>query len=190
MRSLRVGMDLDGVIYRWGDTVRYLLKTFWGLENIPLEGRIENKIPAEANTWIWKEGIENHGLFRYGSIYKGSREFLDRISHFCDIVVITRRPPNAIQDTLDWLAYQKFPASEIHILGWKDKKSAIKCDAYVDDETSNAQDYLANTDGIVIMPDKEWNQERIWSLRFHRTHSWEEIERVLRVEHEQINREK
>lgn len=195
LRRLRLGQDLDGVIYRWSDTARYLLDQHFG-EN-PGESQnynwIQDHVSKEAWDWLWKDGVTKHGLFRYGSLYKGSREFLDRIKDFCDIVVITARPASAVLDTMDWLAYQKLPISEVHIVGPRDSKATIKpeCDVYIDDAAHNATDLLENTaNSIIVMPDRPWNQEHIFSFRFHRTHNWEEIERVLRIEHEQINREK
>jgi hypothetical protein len=190
VRKIRLGLDIDGVIYKWPETARYLLLTHWGLENVSFEGRIENHIPAEINAWLWSEGVKDHGLFRYGSIYKGSREFLAKIEPFCDNVIITRRPFNAIPDTLDWLAYQKLPTAEIHIVGPNKSKSEVTphCDVYLDDEIGNVNDFLENTKARVIMPDRPWNQDLPDKIMgWHRCYSWTQIEMDLLEIHKEIN---
>lgn len=190
-KKVRLGLDLDGVIYRWGDTARYLLETYWNLSNVPLEGRIENYIPQKANTWLWNEGVKKHGLFRYGSIYKGSREFLNRMEKYCDNIVITARPASAIPDTLDWLSYQKLPTAEIHILGPDQKKSSVKprCDLYLDDASHVAEDLLQKTKATIILPDRPSNQDAPVNQRVVRTTSWEEIEEIIKAKYKEINGE-
>lgn len=192
-RKLRLGQDLDGVIYRWSDTARYLLNEH--RKEDPGESQnydwIKNHITKESWDWLWSQGVRDHGLFRYGSLYKGTREFLQQMEPLCDIVIITSRPSSAVRDTMDWLAYQKLPISEVHIVGPEQKKSSItpQCDVYIDDAAHNCQDLIENTKGLVIMPDRPWNQgyssDEI--TRFHRVYSVAHMKYVLEVYHRQVN---
>lgn len=195
MRKLRLGQDLDGVLYRWSDTARYLLKEYRNEE--PGESLdydwIKNHISPESWQWLWNEGVREHGLFRYGSLYKGAREFLNRIQEYCNIVVITSRPPDAVRDTLDWLTFQKIPTTEIHVVNPGQKKTGIlpHCDVYFDDAQANADDVLVNTNSVFIMPERPWNATytSIDFTRFHKAYSWEHTESLLKTLHQQINRE-
>lgn len=195
MRKLRLGQDIDGVLYRWSDTARYLLKTHWDVdvEESTYYDYIKDHVSPEAWKWLWNEGVKNHGLFRYGSLYKGAREFLDRIQDYCDIVIITSRPASAVRDTMDWLSYQRIPTSEVHVVNPGQAKSDVHphCDVYFDDAEHNAIDILSNTNSLFIMSDKPWNQ-KYWGddlTRFHRAYSWAHTEHILKAYHEQINRE-
>lgn len=200
MRKVRFGLDIDGVLYRWSDTARYLLKTYCDVD--PGESEtwnwIKDHISREAWTWLWSQAITEHGLFRYGSIYTGSREFLQRIEPYCDNVIITSRPALAVRDTMDWLSYQKVPTTEVHIINNAPKSSIQpQCDVYIDDALHNIQDLIENTTAHTIMPDKPWNQGSIYvtlgmktdliGRTFTRTSSWEEIEDVIHKIHTEIN---
>lgn len=204
MRKVRFGLDIDGVLYRWSDTARYLLKTYCDVD--PGESEtwnwIKDHISREAWTWLWSQAIVEHGLFRYGSIYTGSREFLQRVEPYCDNVIITSRPALAVRDTMDWLSYQKVPTAEVHIISTLAKSQVLpRCDLYIDDAEHNVVDLLKNTDADVILPDRPWNQsigngviisgtsKLSNETGFHRTFNWEEVENIIYKVHAELNAE-
>jgi hypothetical protein len=182
---LRFGLDLDGVIYNWHKTARYMLRTEFGY---PKDGPLgDEEVHTEWNSiakyvtkdewnWLWNTGVKK-GLFRYGHLYSGSIEAIRQLSFIGDCVIITHRPRQAVQDTLDWLAYLKLPWMEIHLLTNGEPKSSIPhCDLYVDDKPENITDYLKNTHGYPILWDRPWN--RSWVGRekgYGVVHSWEEV---------------
>ena len=166
---MRIGVDLDGVVYRFSDTANYLIKAHFGIE-IPewsswdfAPDYLRSIGAPDVWSWLWTHGIDL-GLFRYGSIYKGSREALIQLSELGDLVVITARPKTAVNDTLEWLAYQRFPTSEVHILSGA-PKSTVKCDVYIDDSADNVLELHTNTDGVVFLADRPWNRGLNWPLR-------------------------
>jgi 5'(3')-deoxyribonucleotidase len=187
---------LDGVIYRWQDTAIYLLNTFRGTK-ISYEAwnrwdYLKETISDADWKWLWKEGVEEYGLFRYGSIYKGSQQFLKEMEPICDNVIITSRPGSAVQTTMEWLSYQRIPTTEVHIVGHTQLKSQIQpyCDIVIDDAEHNAKDILANTPSVVIMPARPWNlgfNPGKAFMRFHRLETWAEIEHALAVHFNMIN---
>lgn len=194
MKKLRLGLDLDGVVYRWSDTANYLLKTYWDIDltESTYWDYIKDNTSKEAWDWLWSDAITKHGLYRYGSIYKGMREFLGEIKEYCDIVVITSRPSSASQDTMDWLAFQKLPTNEVRILGRQNKSDVQpQCDVYIDDAIHNCQDLMVNTKGLVIMPDHPWNQGYYGEdvTRFHRAYSVAHMKHILDTYHKQVNRD-
>src|SRR5688572_5241981 len=143
---MRIGLDLDGIVYNWDKTVRYMLRTMKGY---PREGPlghealhwdyIQENVKPEDWKWVWSEAIDL-GLFRYGHLYTGAIEAVRNLADFADVVVITSRHPRATKDTLDFLAYLKLPFREIHILGRELKSSVPVCDLYIDDGPHNAVD--------------------------------------------------
>lgn len=181
---MRIGLDLDGVVYKWDDTVKYLIKRYFDIQLADAtdwdsyERQLKDLGRRDAWKWLWSKGITEYGMFKHGSLYKGAREGIREIAAKGEIVILTKRPPLAQQDTLEWLAYQKLPTSEIHILN-HGRKSDVKCDAYIDDSMANAIDILNNTDGLMLLWDRPWNQStEYWpetDSRFRRVSSWEEV---------------
>jgi uncharacterized HAD superfamily protein len=192
--KLRLGLDLDGVVYRFSDTANYLILAHHGIKlgDWTTWDYPEQHVPKEVWGWLWTKAITDHGLFRYGSIYKGTREFLTAVAELANIVVITSRPPNAVQDTMAWLAYQQLPTSEIHVLG-KQAKSTVQpqCDVYIDDAIHNCQDLIENTNALVIMPDRPWNQGYASDevTRFHRAFSVAHMKFILETYYTQRTRD-
>lgn len=197
MKKLRLGLDLDGVVYRWQDTAIYLLNTLRGT-SVSYDAwdhwdYLKETISKDDWKWLWSDAVIDHGLFRFGSLYKGSREFLRDIKDQYEIVVITSRQENAVRDTMDWLAYQQLPTTEIHILGQQSKSSVEpKCDVYIDDAIHNCEDLLVNTGGLVVMPDRPWNAKYSSPeyLRFHRGFGWGHIKFILNRYYEQMTNDR
>lgn len=142
---------------------------------------LQERISDDDWRWLWSDGVEKHGLFRHGHVGKGAIEGIQRLSQVVDVVVITARPKNAVNDTLAWLAYNQFPVSEVHILTAGEPKSSVKvCDFYVDDALHNLEDLVTNTDGKVLLWDRPWNREVSevwagWRQRSTRVATWDEV---------------
>lgn len=162
--NFRIGVDLDGVIYKWTETARFLLKWRFGVEvgeSLHWD-YIKEQITESQWLWLWQadeDGGVGRGLFRQGHCYKGSFETLKELSLLGDIVIITHRPKSAIPDTLDWLAFNKIPASTVHLMYREEPKSSVKpeCQIYVDDKAENCIDLAENTDGLVCLWSRPWN---------------------------------
>lgn len=167
---MKLGIDVDGVLYKWSKTARYLLRE--ALPNSPYKvaghplhtesthwGYIEEHVSKAHWRWVWTEGVRL-GLFRHGHIIKGAMEGMRALAddgH--DLFIITHRPKAAVTDTLQWLAFCDFKLAGVHILTDQQPKSTVKCDVYVDDKPDNVEDLVANTDArLVALFDAPWNQ--------------------------------
>lgn len=166
-RRRRFGIDIDGVCYQWSKTARYMLREVLpdspytkdgplGQESTSWNYIQENVAPAHWK-WLWSEGIRL-GLYRHGHLCPGAVEGIRWLAEFGDVVIITHRPKAAVDDTLAWLAYQRFPLAGIHILTNEEPKSAIKCDVYLDDKPDNCDDLADNTIGRVFLMSQPWNR--------------------------------
>lgn len=188
MSKPRFGLDLDGVVYKWDDTARYMLNLYCGEEVAESRSwdHIKDTVSPTSWTWLWSEGVKL-GLFRYGHIYKGAIEGVQQLGELTDLVVITSRPKSAVQDTLDWLGYNRFPVAEVHILGFDQKKSDVlpHCDFYLDDGAHNIDDLYDNTKGELLLWDRPWNQDHYRDPSIRRVSSWleviEEVRQGVRV---------
>jgi uncharacterized HAD superfamily protein len=149
---LRLGIDLDGVVadFNHGWTWRY---------NRDFPGRLDRELIADdvvewdAPTllshfrdmdefWTWAETCaEGRSLFHGLDPYPDAIPALDALraaGHH--IVILTTKPEFSIHDTYDWLARQRVPSTEIHIL---DDKTKVECDVYLDDANHNLDALLA-----------------------------------------------
>lgn len=190
---MRIGIDLDGVCYHWERTARYLLRE--RLPNSPYTkdgplGRTSTHwdyIPDNVSnahwTWLWTWGVKE-GLFRHGHIIKGAVEGLkDLAADGHDLIVITHRPKQAVNDTLQWLSYLNVPLSGVHILTQEEPKSEIPCEIYVDDKPENVVDYTLNTEAkLVALFDQPWNQkmQTLPVASYRRVCGWPEFVKEVR----------
>lgn len=186
---MRIGLDVDGVMYQFQKTACYMLNSIKGynldVENWTHWNWPKDHVSKEDWNWLWNTGVRL-GLFRYGHLYKGTIEAVRKLAD-CGFenVIITSRPRHAVQDTLDWISYLRLPFREVHILSDGELKSTVKCDLYVDDKPENILDFLENTTGKPLLWTRPWNAnyER-WRPgidyfanddRAHRVESWEEV---------------
>lgn len=194
----RVMLDLDGTVYHWERTARYLLRRWYkergyahpeGLDRVStyydyisdvLKG---DAYGSQAWRWLWDTtGGIKEGLFRGGHIYTGAAEAVHELAAVGDVIVITKRPPNAIPDTIAWLAFQRWAVSGIITLTGRDEqKSSVRphCDVYIDDAEDVLLDLSENTGGHVIAMDRPWNQ-KVEVPSIERAYDWDEALRFAK----------
>lgn len=167
----RAGIDIDGVLYRWENTARFLLKWRFGyqLGESTSWTYLKDHVSKSAWDWLWKEGVEKHGLFRHGNCYPGSFEALRLLSQQFEIVLITSRQ-NAAADTLAWVGYHRIPATEVHLVSSK-SKTGVLCNWYLDDHGKNIEE-LENAGRLAFLWDRPWNQDCQAGIRIS---SWSEL---------------
>jgi uncharacterized HAD superfamily protein len=170
---MRIGLDVDGVIYQWDRTARYMLREV--LPNSPYKDKyelkgwdlyqessswhcIQNHISKEHWDWLWTEGVRL-GLFRYGHLFPGSIQAVRELATLGDVVLITHRPKQAVDDTLAWLGYLKLPLSGVHLLTNGENKSTARphCDVYLDDKVQNVNELARGTKGQVFLMKRPWS---------------------------------
>ncbi len=180
----RLGLDMDGVLYKWTDTARLLVRYHKGID--PGESlswnHIKDRVPTEVWDWLWSDGITKHGLFRHGNAFKESFEAVQELNDDgWDVVVITTRPPLAYNDTLGWLSYHKIPAREVHMVDFGTKKSTIPCDLYIDDGPDNVLD-VAEHGRHALYWRRPWNSTvDVSNPLVVEVSSWSEVLRYSRV---------
>jgi len=160
-KAFRIGLDLDGIIYRWGDTASLLLEWEFGiiLGEVETWDHIRDNITEHQWDWLWTEGMDR-GLFRHGSVYRGGFEAIRELRQIGDIIVITHRPKSALRDTQDWLSFHRVNAPVVHLLFREESKSSVQpqCHLYIDDKIENCIDLAINTDGVVCLWERPWNE--------------------------------
>lgn len=187
---MRIGIDLDGVLYEYDKTARFMLRHYKGhSESGPMGAPstswnyIQEHIPAEDWKWLWSEGIAL-GLFRYGHVVTGSQSAIRDIrSAGNTVIVITHRPSEAVPDTIAWLdLFQKPEAGVvldgIHILSSGEPKSSVQADLLIDDKPSNLDDWIGHgRRGILFDRDHNQGAKPAGS---ERAYGWHDATRIVK----------
>lgn len=187
---MRIGLDIDGVMYQWDKTARYMLREVLPDSPYKKDGPlgkesahwdyIKEHVEPEHWRWLWKEGVEL-GLFRYGHLYPGTIVALRQLATIGELILITHRPKQALNDTLAWLGYLDLPVAEFHFLNHEQSKSSVQpqCDVYLDDKIENCEDLARNTKAqVVALMDRPWNQRGFTTtaLGIHRVYNWRDFQ--------------
>lgn len=166
---MKIGLDIDGVMYMWQKTACYMIREV--LPNSPYKHRkdlceenwsgwnwLKDQVAPEHWDWLWTEGVRL-GLFRYGHLYPGTIQAVRRLAEIGDVMLITHRPKQAVNDTLAWLGFLDLPLAGLHILVNQEPKSSVKpeCDMYVDDKPENITDLSRHTSGLAYLMRRPWN---------------------------------
>lgn len=211
---MRIGLDIDGVMYQWSRTARKILRdelpNDLGVEPVytqegPLGRESDNwdyisqNVDPEHWKWLWDRGVSEYGLFRYGFYYKDTPQAIRKLADYGDIILITHRPKTAVKDTLDWITYffRPLPLHGVHLLTSQEPKSGVKpeCDIYLDDKPENIDDLAENTSAkCVALMDREWNQhyKMPWTpcengrSPIIRVKSWDQFIRAARIVSEEV----
>lgn len=178
-------VDLDGVVYEWQRTYRYMMREYRGVRMPPVEefwtewDAPDQFTTQEDRDWIWSTGVEK-GLFRYGHVVKGAIIGLNKlIDAGHSLRVATARPKQAVTDTYDWLTFLRIPFDEIRILHQGESKATVWGDILIDDRPENVKEWAEEgRTGIIF--DQPWNQKFNYS-RVYRAKGWGETVDTVRM---------
>lgn len=189
-----VAVDLDGVVYEWDRTARYLLRNYRGVEGLHSESTswnwIQQNVEPEDWRWLWNEGVKR-GLFRYGHMTKGARIGLEALLDIgYKLLVVSHRPAHAINDTLDWISmfFKDIPLEGVHLLTQGENKAQVNADILIDDKPENIRDWL-DAERVAVLFEHPWNVN--WTkachlscyeaetTHLHRASNWADVVSVL-----------
>lgn len=141
MGHLRVGLDMDGVLFDFtggwaaayqrqfgGDLIRPEDCTQWDVSNL-------THFPDGRQWFAWIER-DHPQLFRYLRPLPGALRMVRQVADVADVVVITTKPRWARACTFVSLAEHEVPASEVHLTR---DKTRVECDIYLDDGPHNLE---------------------------------------------------
>lgn len=167
-RSLRLGIDLDGVVadFNAGWIERYNAE--FDAELLPEHVDVWDAPTTlthfldmrEFWRWAARSGHAPNGdgasIFRILEPYHGAVEALGRLARRHRVVIVTTKPRFAIHDTFAWIAEHRIPTTEVHIV---DDKASVRCDVYLDDADHNLERLRGeHPDATVVRFVRPWNR--------------------------------
>lgn len=164
---MRVGVDLDGVLYNFGDSVKRYLDHI-GQGHLWKSGPTPKPYWDFYKDWNWtgKEFVDmcnagaDAGYIFCGPARAGAVEAMDRIARTGnEIVIVTDRPFGSTpqvseRNTVEWLSQHNIYYDE---LIFSADKTVGKCDIFVEDK-------LENYDALVADGTKVWLINRAWNF--------------------------
>jgi len=158
---MRLGIDLDGVVadFNRGWITRYNADFDADL-SLDVVDRWDGLItPTHFSDmrefWEWASNHGDGSLFRHLDTHEGALPTLRTLATGHDIVILTTKPRWAVHDTFAWIADNKIPTREVHIL-WK--KWSVDCDVYLDDSPQMVQGLRRHRpDKVVCRFVRPWN---------------------------------
>lgn len=187
-KSKALGFDLDDVLLNFNDALCMYHNSMFGTNY----GRSDVAIIEIEKIWgcssedaikRTKSFYESPGHLNAEPV-QGSIAGIEKLKLNNDLYIITSKPENLKQVTMDWLE-KHFPntfkktyfASKVH--GDKNKRAKgeickeIGIELFVDDSIENANN-IASIGIPVLLYDAPWNQGTI-SANINRVYSWDEI---------------
>lgn len=163
MGSLRVGVDLDGVVsdFTGGWLRRYnaAFGTNLSVDQVTAwdsTTELTGFTKSEFWQWVRTAGDGGRSLFAALEPYPGAVEGLRRLLDAAHVVILTTKPAWAIPDTLHWLSTLDLPLREVHITT---DKTAVDCDVYVEDSPKHLAALRRNRrDSVVCRWVRPWNR--------------------------------
>lgn len=169
---MRLGIDLDGVVANftkgWIDFYNAEFGAGLRIEESRAWGDMVDltHFQTMSEFWEWASDLDGRSLFWHLEPFPGSIEALrDLTESGHDIVILTFKPSFAVEDTHEWIARNRIPATEIHIL---EDKWRIDCDVYLDDGPHVLPGLVANrSDRTVCRYVRPWNRPVKGAIDIH-----------------------
>lgn len=173
---LRIGLDIDGVLYPFERVARRILKAVKDVDVPESDGwdAIQRHVTADDWDWLWTEGLD-YGLFRHGVPYAGAQNGIGELKRLGHVALITARPYRAISDTYAWLLRYGFTTSELRVVQGPKSEVLPHADVYIDDAPHVVSDLALNTGADVICFGRPWNASVRSGGRVVRTEDWREV---------------
>lgn len=153
-----IGVDIDGVLAdqvtgvldrvreKHGVSVTYAEVVHW---DVPLGPT--SFVPEIA------EAMLDSAYVLGMNVHPGAKAMLHALRATFQVHLLTVRPPEAMEATVQWLAASGLEYDEL-APAQEALKSAHSTAALVDDYPKNLEEFLQNTDGIGVLVNQPWNQ--------------------------------
>lgn len=164
--SLRIGFDLDGVLYNFGDSVKRYLD-FIGQGHIWKSGPTPEPYWDFYKDWGWtgKEFVElcnagaDAGFIFCGPTRHNAKRAVQAVKDMGhEVIIITDRqfgttPSVSHNHTRNWLLQHKIPFDELHFSA---DKTIVPTDMFIEDKLEN-YDALDAAGVEVYLVNRKWN---------------------------------
>jgi uncharacterized HAD superfamily protein len=173
---VRIGVDIDGVVADFVSAANGWVSREYGILSIPattwnwFEG-----YPGGAAKWaaLWDKGIRQEKLLLTCAVIPGARHTVQRMMRHHEVVFVTYRPEDVMDQTHTWLERNIGRGFE---LMRTDDKSEAKADLHIDDHPETV-DALRRSGLRSVLFRQPWN--RNWWTTLPSFNGWGDISMAL-----------
>jgi uncharacterized HAD superfamily protein len=157
---MRIGLDVDGVLYQWSATARAILNRKHGITITESETWNWVKEHCTPEQWksLWEENMPE--LYTAGLYYPGAQQAVKILVAENHEVILITATPEAVRAARAQVLFEDFPdiSGLIYIPVLSTNKTAwVKCDMYLDDKPETAAE-TARAGHRSLLQDRPWNQ--------------------------------
>jgi hypothetical protein len=168
---VRIGVDIDGVLFPWEDAVREAVAMRFGvnLGELTTWDSYELELGPARWAWLWTEDGIDAVLGQTWRTYPGVVEAIRTVMGLGHAVhFVTHRDPGT-----SGLHTTEFLDRHFGGLRWEGlhvvrsmvaKRTLGRWDVFVDDKPETVFDFLANTNARVFAPARPWNEDELGDI--------------------------
>lgn len=180
MYNMKIGVDIDGVISDFVTSFRKLVKKEYGVD-FGYDDIHQHDLwkvlglPRDETLQLIIKTFDYDLGFQPGAI-----EGLNALAKKHEVILITARPPESKQKTLDWLKHNNISYSKI-IFTKEGNKHCVEdenLEVIIDDHLEEISNWIGKTSKILVF-NHPWNKSLNIKNHFTRVYSWENILEIL-----------
>lgn len=163
---MRIGVDIDGVLFPWDDVARDALVARFG---IPRPGPstywhyLKDNVPPTCWRWLWTREGQHEVFSQVGHTYPGVVAVVNDLLKAHEVHFVTHRDPRyTALSTATFLSshFWRHPWAGVHVIqNSVEKHRLMRWDAFVDDKAETIWKLLAQERPRVFAPARLWNDE-------------------------------
>lgn len=167
---MRVGVDIDGVLYPWDEAARDALTLKFGIErpgpSLSWDYLKEN-IDPEQWRWLWTAEGQSLAFGQIDRTYLGVVDAINDVLRpgVHEVHFVTHRDPRYTAVYTAQFLRRHFglhPWDGVHVLRASfPKRRLATWDVFIDDKPDTVFDFLANTSAQVFSPARPWNEAEL-----------------------------
>lgn len=192
-RKLKIGVDIDGVLYDFHDAFKIYLHN---KHSKPLEEMSEPDGWLFYEKWgmckeeflhFFKMGINDEFIFKYGKMLDGASEYLKKIKkmghsiHLVSNRKIEDAEHKSLSNTVHWLNENEISFDTLDFDFEKGKYAKkYNLDIFIDDSPKHLSQLEENACNFLFLFDQKWNRKEKYEI-YKRVHNWREIYEQIRM---------
>ena len=164
---MRIGFDIDGVLYPWTDAANDALAAKFGGRKLGEHLHwdwLKGQIPSEQWRWLWSAEGQRYSFGHVERIYPGVVDAVNAILRVPEnrVHFVTHRDPRRTAEaTARFLArhFGGHPWAGVHVVQNNVPKfSLAEWDVFVDDKPETVEELLTFSRAQVFTPARPWNE--------------------------------
>lgn len=166
---MRVGVDIDGVLFPWDDVARQALQSKFGIHTRASTHwyDLRDTVDPKAWRWLWTREGQDYVFGTTGAVYMDAVIAVDTLLHLGhEVHFVTHRDPRrTLHHTADFLGrhFQTGPRwAGVHSVKNTTKKWNLgHWDVFIDDKPETALAMAEREAGMVFAPLRPWNRAEL-----------------------------